>query len=164
MGVAHQWRTLPQRTYSRPIQKRIPARHEGNLQAQQAFGTIRLVEQHLQSAHIQLHNIQSAYLLRESTLAPRPRVANLNIPQKMNRLITSIIVCLVAIAAMAQKAQIKVGYEYHFSTLGTLRKGRISYFLPGRIAQSFTIATHNGLTQHAAPKMVTNGIFSKDWL
>ena len=83
MGVAHKRRTLPQRTYRRPIQKRVPARHEGNLQAQQATGTLRLVEQHLQSAHIQLHDIQSAYLFRKPTLAPRTRTANLNISKKI---------------------------------------------------------------------------------
>ena len=32
----------------------------------------------------------------------------------MNRLITSLFMCFMAIAVIAQKAQIKVGYEYHF--------------------------------------------------
>ena len=83
MGVAHQWRTLTKRAYRRSIQKRVPARYKGNLQTQQATGTLCLVEQYLQSAHIQLHNIQSAYLLREPALAQGPRAANINIPQKI---------------------------------------------------------------------------------
>ena len=34
MGMAHQRRTLPQRTDIRPVQKCVPARHKGNLQTQ----------------------------------------------------------------------------------------------------------------------------------
>lgn len=38
----------------------------------------------------------------------------------MNRLITSIIVCIVAIVAMAQTADIEVSYNYkHFTRRGT---------------------------------------------
>lgn len=81
----------------------------------------------------------------------------------MNRLLTLIIVCFVTIAVMAQKAQIMVGYEYHFSTQEVSRKDRISYFLPGRIARSFTIAILNGLTQYGVPTMGNNGMFSKGW-
>lgn len=44
MGMAYQRRTLPKRTDFRPVQKRVPARHQANLQTQQATGTLRLIK------------------------------------------------------------------------------------------------------------------------
>lgn len=53
-------------------------------------------------------------------MAPWARASNLNITQEMNRLITSIIMCCVAIATMAQIADIEVSYNYkHYTRRGT---------------------------------------------
>ncbi|WP_297067264.1 hypothetical protein [uncultured Duncaniella sp.] len=55
----------------------------------------------------------------------------------MKKILSSIIVCLLAIAAMAQKAQIKVGYEYHFFDPRGIEKRQDFILLAGQDCSKF---------------------------
>ena len=70
----------------------------------------------------------------------------------MNRLLTSIIVCFVAIASLAQKAQIKVGYEYHFFDPRGIEKRQDFILLAGQDCSKF----YNSHTQWLDSTRCTN--------